>query len=840
MSTFIGKLLALGLHDQALKELRVLKRRLDGSSPENDNAASGLAELLDYHSQISKHRLSTVTNCQVLVLKLVSAVKRPSYIESLLPVLDESHLSSPLNLLSRLAKDAEKEGAKAARLMASLSQTLLSLAPSVSSKEDTVATELRLSPSPIAAFQLQVLAFKAQLRWWKLAGHKGNADEEILSPFSRCIKCLVRRQKADLHTFYDEIAASFDNLLHLARSCGYQIGSSFDSPLASIYQILGSTAHTSRKNEDASKWYQALLILAPTDSSSSVRLHALSARLLAASLKKTKVDRNAEQLLIDVTTGLDGCLSGTATELNELLDGLSLARRSVVGLLMNLTSSMNNDDLNDLVPHLESFILRYPRFLRRWLGATPGKDASAKQVVQFDQRRQLLMQSINQTLDAALMVVKCATQKATSDWQSLDDVLQDCTALLDSLADPAASTMKQEQFGIYHIKISGLYFTQFSQLRKESNRSKQASKQMLQALNRSIDVIKSQSAVEKEKAQLSTKLELLAELCKGCGRTEDAVRTLRSICMGMAEEGVLSRVATNLDSNAPLVAWNMDERTSTLSRTLRTVAKLDKTWNDWTLLLPEAERAAILEHLIQIRMGTSADSGPLHLHDPMVAALARLYTLDKYPIRRLRFLLRILDQNIGDDHEVNEVAILANQALQQAQTNDLGQDCSLSAFVPHFEAYHTSILVLTDRGESASGTSANSSISSWTSIIDGPATKESLLAVIDDPDSLLCHLRAAGQLAGLKGKPRLQLSILELCNNITRIYAGPNASEVILCQCLLATQHITMGLFATASKILEQANETAAQSETVFSQIVVELSLSEADYFIGVGNVDEA
>ncbi|POR39368.1 Separin [Tolypocladium paradoxum] len=856
MSALVGKLLALGMHDQALKELRVLKQRLDGppqtAAAENtkttaantDSVAAGIADLLAFQSSISKPSLPTITTCQTQVLKLVSATKKPAHIEALLPAFHEANPSSPINLLSRLAEGSDKEAPKAARQLASVSQLLLSIAPSVSNSEDAVAMEPRLSPMPAVAFELQALAFRTQLKWWKLAGHQGNVDDEILSLFTRCARALVRRQKDD-RSHYRTIATAFEGIMQIIRSQEHEPATSSKSPLASIYQILGSTAHTARQYDEAYQWLQSLKGCLCPQTDSSVRICSVSARILAAALKASEMGSEIEQLVREVTDGLDGSLSGTVTELNDLLESLSAARRSVVGLLMNIldpssTSTPVSEEISSL---LKTFILRYPRFVRRWMGTPPAKDASAKQVLQFDQRRQMVMQSINQILDAALTVIKCGIQARSMEWQLVDDVLQHCASLLGGLSDPVLSIAKTEQLGVYHIKISSLYFSEFLELRKMSSRSKEANKQLLQALSRSIDAVKERTAGEKEKAQLSTKLELFADLCKGAGRADDAVRTLRSICTNMAEDGVLSEVAAALRTQAPALAWATTEKASSLSRTLRSIAKLDRSWNDWTFFLPEAERAAVLEHLMHLSSSNSTSFRPLRLHDPSVTALLRIYTLERYPIRRLRVLLHLFYQNIGDEDEVDELASHVDQAVQTLQMKDKVEDSSLSNYIPHLQAYHAFMSALADSHTPLPTSLMKDAISSWRTMTEACQTKEDLYAVIDNPESLLDHLQSLNHLAGLRGESQLQLSISELSITLAKAIAdcaGSIRDSLVLNHSHLATQHVNIGRYAEAQKTLEQTKALIEQNEGISRGVVADFYLSQAEYYAGIGDVDEA
>lgn len=856
MSALVGKLLGLGMHDQALKELRVLKRRLDSiisgkqstgtkGGSETTSTTAVIADLLNFQGAIAKPCLATITGYQMQVLKLIAATKKPSHIEAILPHLGDSHASSPFNLLSALAKEGAKEAAKAARQMASISQILLSLAPSISSQEDAVATEPRLSPSPSAAFELQSLAFRIQLKWWKLAQHQGHIDNDLLSPFSRCLRAYTRRQKLDRGPVYQIISESFNTIMQLIHSQKYLPATSFNSPLASIHHILGSAAQAERRYAEAHRWFQELKGSLTTGQDSSVLKCSISARLLAVALKRADLDQTVEPLLCEVIEGLDGSLSGTMAELNELLESLSLARRSVVGLLMTCLgpNASKSTVPSALTTHLKTFILKYPRFVRRWMGLPPGKDVQPKHVLQFDQRRQLVAQSIGQTLDATLMVIKCDIQSEESGWHEIDDVLQHCASLLESMTASNLSTTKIENLGTYSVKISSLYFSIFSLLRKKSDRSKDENKRLLQALNRSIDVVKDCTEVEQEKAQLSTKLEVFADICKSSGRTDDAVRTLRSICSKVAENGALSDVAAALSTQPPALAWAMNDKVSLLSRTLRSMARIDRAWNEWTFSLPEVERAAVLEHLTYVSLiGSSSSSQPFGLHDAGVAALLRIYSLEKYPVRRLRVLLNLYYQSVGEEEQLLNIVSLAEETWRHLEAGAGAEDALLSYFIPHLQAYFTSIFALTHTDGTMS-TMIFQAIDSWKGIISTCQTQDQLYMVIDDPQRLLDHLRSLHQLAGLRGETHLQLAISELNIAISTVFVGSaeaTGDGLVLGHSQLAAQYVSIGLFPQALKTIEHTQELLIRYDGLSRQVLVEFYLSQAEYYTGVGDMDTA
>ncbi|KAM3554694.1 hypothetical protein MY1884_005995 [Beauveria asiatica] len=852
MSALVGKLIGLAMHEQALKELRVLHRRLDvAGKPEPSRAKTtktlaaepppAISSLLSFHAPIPPQFVVAVTTCQVQVLKLIASSKKPEHIEAALPHLRDAQACSPVKLLSALAKTGSKEAGKAARQLASLSQLVLSLAPSVSSQEDAMAVEPRISPSPLAAFELQTLAFTCQLRWWRIGGHSGKLDEELLSPLARCLRAFARRFTSNDVLLYKTMAASVNGLLELAKACGYIPTLSATAPISSLYQILGTCAYTAKKYDEAAQWFQKLQSTVESPEEAMVRHASICAWLLAAVLKGTRAVEDAEELAKSVLESLDGSLSGTVSELNELLDSLSLARRAVVGRLMETINSVQptigtRDAIEDI---LKAFVLRYPRFVRRWLGNAPNKDAPPKHMLQFDQRRQVVMKSISQTLDGTLMVVKCDIQNATAEWQQLDEVLQHCSALLETLADPSQSAARTEQLNSYFVKISSLYFAKFSQLRKHSQRKREENKQILQTLSRSIDTVKDLSAAERERAQLSTKLELFADMCKGSGRTDDAVQTLRSICTSMAEDGILKDVSAALATQAPTIAWNLNGKSSMLSRTLRSIAKLDKSWTDWTIFLAETERAAVLEHLMHL---STTSRSALQFHDPNLTALLRIYTPDKYPIRRLRVLLHVLYQNLGNEDEVAALYPHLQVCLRQAQAQDRAEDEGLTGFMPHLLNWHHSVQAVLD-AEELSKSAIPEAIDSWTNMVGSCQIDSSIYRVINDPEALQDYLQALGHLAGLRGEDLLQLKISQLIVSLSKLFAGHGQttnSALIVRQSQLASQFISTGLYTKALDALDEAKGLLQQQDEVAPSVSVAYNMAQAEYFTGIGNMDDA
>lgn len=359
---------------------------------------------------------------------------------------------------------------------------------------------------------------------------------------------------------------------------------------------------------------------------------------------------------------------------------------------------------------------------------------------------------------------------------------------------------------------------------------------MVHALSRSIEAVKDASRADKEAAQLSTKLEMMANICKSMGRTEDAAKALRTICTNMVEDGILTRVADALSHQPPRRAWATSDKTMGLSRTLRSMAKLDNSLNDWTFFLPEMERAAVLEHLLQVT-AEDAEAKTLQLHDTTVSALLRILTADRYPIRRFRVLLMLLFQNIGEEQNSRDITTLLEQTLRYIQKKDLAEDSALMPYVAHFRNQHASLMAM--HSEPFAAPSLKECISSWSAMIQSCCSEEDIAAAIDDPDEFLTHLRALNQLAGLKGESRLQLSIQELCVKVSQVCATASDDNAIVYQCQLASQYVETGLFIQASKVLEDIKQLVGQ-EKISPRAMVNFHLAQAGYLAGMDQTSEA
>ncbi|OLN81641.1 Separin [Colletotrichum chlorophyti] len=853
MSSFVGKLIGLGLQEHALKELAILKRRLDtlGSStkakskPAKQTAADtkvkGLAELLDFgNAKFSGPTLGIVITTQTHVLRLLSLSKRPAMIEAAVPFLMAGCPTSPTNLLLESAKESTQAMTKAARQLHLLSQLLLSLAPSTSSKDDEVALDSRLSCSPTAALELQTLGLEARLHWWPMAGHKAEVDKDIISPLSRCITSFIRRAKIDSPGAYRKSTDMFQRIINMLKSQQLEPTVSSKSPLAVAYQALGTAAQTARLYNESAEWILRVKGTLDPNNDSAAKCCAVAAQLVAVYAKQTPLPQEPlAALLKEVIDALQGSLKGDVTELEELMVNLSAARRSAVGVLASKSQGTTDKSL-DIHELFNTFVLQFPRFATRWLGKAPTRDASPKEHVRHESRKQILLASVSQIVDSALMVAKSYIDNNKMTWATIDGLLQECLMLLNSMGDISAVGSKTDPSNCHHVKLSHLYFMFFHWYRRNTE-NKPGDKTLLRALRRSVDCVKDRPTEEKEKAQTTAKLEYFADLCKQAGRTNDARDALKLICTNMVEDGVLSSVAISLNENSPALAWAANAKTETLSRTLGSMVKLDQSWNDWTFFLADTERAAVLERIIQLILAdSSTDPKSNDAKDPVTEALLRIYSLERFPIRRLRTLVQLLTMAIGDEDKFHSIREQTEEALQVCLDQNLGDDAGLASYVPDLEAGLHSTLALVASDAEWRAADFEKGFSVWRSIVSNCQTKKDILSKINDTEGLLRQLSAIAEYAKLRGEDEVLLSILTLSADISQKLCDSSMDLLVQSHSNLADQYIHLGYSKNAEEVLNKAKQFVDSAGNEFDLAAVNLQISFTEYQLANQNSDAA
>lgn len=844
MSSLVGKLISLGLMEHALKELRFLKRRLEELTGTEKKAAKtapstlSLAEIMDFRdNKASAQVLNLMITTQIQVLRILSTLKKAADIDAALPFLRASNKSSPVNLLILSGRTSAGEATKAARQLETVSQLLLTLAPSIATSEDEAASESRLSICPSSALELQTIALHTRLCWWRLAGHKADVDRDVLSPLSKCLAAYVRRSHETEPSSYKTCLAAFNSIYSQALDQGLDASKSSKSPLASIYRVLGRLARDSGHHIEAAPWIERLNEMIDRNRDSAAKCFSTSALLLAHRLRIAWSYPSQDALLKEVLEGLQGSLRGDGTELDELLDSLVMVRKSATLILIGHVTDGEGKKFHaskEVTELLESFILRVPRFCLRWLGNRPSSTDNTKEFLRFEQRRTVVSGSASQVLDSAFMLAKATIDEKRLNWDKLDQLLQDCLNLLNNLG-PVGSVDSS-----YYAKISHLYYMQhaiFIAAEPRPIKGGTTFAYALKALRRSIDCVKHRPSKEREKAQVYFKLERISELYKTAGKTEYALASLQTLRDILIEDGALTAVAQALKTQPPRRAWALTPRIESLSWSIRAIARVEKIWIDWTTHLNEPERLAALEFSLECGISKKGAVG-INPWDPVVRVLLDACPAEHYPVRRLRILLRLLVANTGNEERVETVRANIEELLSNDDQASLGDDVGLKDCLLHFKALSASMIALAQ--PSPDYDQLEKSISTWQAILDSSKEAADLDQRIDDMSSLLEHLQSVADHARLSNHNTLLLTALQLAADFGRKSTELDPSLELQISAALALQLTNVGQSAKAAAVLEQAQQSFEKAQSSSKEELVRFLLSRAEYYIEIGNVDKA
>ncbi|TAQ87763.1 hypothetical protein B7494_g3918 [Chlorociboria aeruginascens] len=856
MSVLVGKFISLGLEDLAIKELRILKRRLESDNGQITGKKSGirprgnpssisptLGELLDFgKSATMGSKLGLIITTQLQVLRLITTSRKAQHIQTALPILQLSHPSSPTSLLLLAARDS-KQATKVARQLQTLSDLILALSPSISASEDAVALEPRLNVSPEVAIQLQTLALHNRVLWWRLAGHKGDPAKDLLDPFLRCLSAFARRsQRGPLET-YRVSSSAFINIQETIME--YDDSNLIPkSILTGIYRLLGSLSQEANLIDEAIAWIEKIETFLDPKIDSDAKRCSVSARLVSLYLRGLPRDLRAEGILLYLLEGLEKPLKGEASEIDDLLTEVSSARRVAIGVLSK-TSTSKEDLPKGISQMCKSLVFLCPRLWSRYLGKPPNVDSATKEIVRYEQRRQYVAKSGSHAIDSALFLIKLLMGEGNLSWDLMDTVLQECLSLFDRLE--TTSDRNSLESGVsatlsYYTRISNLYYTQYLDLRRDDDNSKDSQK--LRVLRRSIDCIQSRSRQEKKAALLSMKLERIAEVYKISGRYDEVVNTLQKLRDEVIDDGVLCAIAT-ASSRIPIRnAWCHSDESLVLARTEKSLLKLKLKHpmiasqvplveESWSI----EEKGAMLEYQMEtLSIQASATRTSENLRIKVFLYLSSIYDGSQYPLRRLRVLIRFLCLNTGFHQEE---ALLVKAELDRCQgiviqgTRDEG----LQNYRPHLQAWADTVLELQRNKPNIDV--FKRCLRVWDSIVKRCDSLETLKLEIDDVLELLVHLNSIADYLYMKGFDIARITVLQLIADFNEIRdATSNPDDLVLSYVGLGGQWLQLGYSGKAGLALDRA-QNYSHRNGLASSTLLQLHLSYSEYLLAIGNYDK-
>ena len=874
MSALIGKLIALGLDDLAIKELRILKRRLEvlavSSSMSNATLQSGRNLLLAEEQFAKKETLSgllkfqnvdapgpllaLIISLQLQVLKLIASKADPKVTEAAIEHLQLDVPCSPANLIqAQTDNEITASQAKAAQQLASLSQLLMSLCPSASSAEDEKASSPQ-SISPSAALQFQILALEIRSIWWKIAVHQGDVAKEMLEPFGRCLVCYHRRSTVDRAAKYSIMKAAFQRLCGHVDIKNNPESPSFDQSLISLYQLLADLAQDSVNYGDALGWVRKFTELSARRGASQSRMCALACRIATLQIRvcgKYRYDDYLLSTLKEAVKDLNGNLPGGSVELDELLVAVASLRRAVFSILHDTYKSSVPEEKwpPEVATQCSEILLLGTRFLVRYVGNNPGSSGCERVVSRYLQRLRLAKEVSNSFIESLVALARYSIASSAEYWKRIEGGLQDCLRLavtFDNLGSNNVSEAPQsDRKSSTFVSLSNTYWQRYL----TSKQVAMESKDLRRNLETSIEIVKNRSVHERMAAMIPVKLEKLGIQHESSRDFKKAVDAYAEALHLQVDAGCVE-VAAEVANISPFSQiFNNGNDQILFGRLLlahaTTMIRIDEKVPYTCLIFDDATslpsgRAVMLEQQL------SAIISVLRIHgisarlcaavQELVSVLLTVYTRAQFPVRRFRVVnqcLQLLSTHptiFGDELLDN----ICKETLIQLETQCLGSDGGLGHFVPHLLASRDVSLGL--REDIPNIKTIEIRLEEWSKLSRDCSEWILLQARVSDISEWLNQLELLADYLEMQGIEHVRLSVLHIIANVQEAATSTTCHALILKLSALGSQYVRLGYPGKAGRVLQRAQKYV-ESGGIPSEVCINWHLTYAEFALEMGNI---
>lgn len=866
MSALIGKTLALGFDDIAVRELRILKRRLDShkDAPFDQNIATSaglwkdednldpktdtLAEMLRFRNVTARGQLlALITTTQSQVLKVLALRRDTSATETALKHLQLSAPHSPVNLIrQQLESDVPESKAKVARQLDSLTQALIALCPAIS-----VGDGRSLAPGsnvpPEITLQIQVLAFQVRSMWWQISGHQGDIAKEIIAPFTRCLAIYSDLSKSTKTEKY-EMAK---NALGTIKECVQKVEGFREEVLILTYQLLAESAQESSLYSQAIRWARKARECAPKSALSRAQICNLNCRLASLELQLPDSDLSEELifLLRDAAQSLEGDLQGESAELDELLLTVVSLRRSAFSIFQSshrLSKATEKRPQTALVQECTNIVLLCAKFFVRYVGNGESREGHDKTTVRRDQRRRLAARFAAPGIESVVAMARLSADSEAKTWDALEIGLRDCSRLASSVADYVTNehraTGEDNQASSFP-SISNAYWYRYQYLKRgtiDPNSCRQC-------LLVSIGLVRDRPLCDQLAGCLPLKLEKFGQLCEDI---RDYEKAADSYCEALHVELGSGPLRTAMENAAVLPIPNglapeseLLPLSRKLSAYLRVASKaVDQGSRRSPFFDPQgfsaSERGVLLERqLVSVLSTMNLQSPTLTTYNVMNdigMSLLSTYEHDKFPVRRLRVVVRLLRLTLTVPGAVGNDLLI--QLLEEPKNPGTGThfDTRLLSFLPHLLTCRC--LLLAQRQKPSNIKDLESVITSWSKLVQGSVGWDSLQTQVYDVADWLIQLEMLVEYLDMQGLELYKASALNIVIVVHEAASSVQCSTLVSKLSELGSQHVKLGYSGLAGCVLHKAQRYLKVSE-LSDMVKLRWHISYAEYALANGNV---
>lgn len=866
VSALIGKLIALGFHDLAMRELVLLKKSLGGAEPAAiDNVrhtteewhVEAIPDLFRCSGKAATGlHLSMSVAIQFHALRIIAA--RPSHLNVKIALLSiESE--SPLSLVNMILRQQHAVilGAevKAAQQLESLANLLFGLCPRASKNNDGRLPESERTISPQTTFQLQTLAFKIRAMWWKFAQHKGDVEKEIWEPFSRCLTTFCRSQFATGSGKYQTCKIAVEELLEHVKAYRNQVKTPPSFPGRSLIEINQKMAEIAQDCSEAEmdRWWRDARALLTKSSAPKSRLLSMECRRAALDLRAPtsswEEPRILQQLAL-VAEKLDVGVAGDIEDIEDFFVSINSIRKSISLVLCEnqpADSALHSGTWGLIQDHCESILIKGIRYIGQCIKAINIQNQKALRYEEIAK----VVHDVTIPFIGSLVTLAKRHYSERDRWYRFDQALEDSISVIANvqcmsiISKPTATAARIEAS---LVSVANVYWCRFLHLKKVGAERKVLRK----VLDLSISPLDNESRPMAFTGILPARLEQQGIFRERNKEFREAAHSYARAINTLIAAGSLGAIAGAAMSQPPsqLLSENGEWKVFgrlliAYSRTALCIVDHEETikpaFDDESYAT--AERGLLLEQQIRAFDTITATDcvGPniCEAFQTIVSAILTIYTQQAYPIRRLRVINQLLRMHSANplifSPEVCD--LLAAPIDLTLESISVSSDSGLQQYTTHLVAsqkiYHTLYNVAADL------TVVQNSLAAWSTLLQNVFDNDSLRRYIDDIPNFRLQLECLTEY--LEGQDLVleRLSALKLLVILNEALKPLPAACIVVKSMELGVQYSRLGITAEAGSVLHKAqkylNDIADDSSKMLAS---RWHLSYAEYSLSVGNVD--
>lgn len=886
MSALIGKSIALGFDDLAMKELRILKTRLDqcimptsveqeadltadpklAEEKQVSAKAATLAALLQFQvPEVDSQLLELIVASQLQALKLIASKSNCSGVEAAVEHIRPSIPYSPANLIERMTDATTESRTKAARQLEMLAQSITALAAGRSASHDLSDPRSSRKISPHTDFTIQSMTLEVRRRLWRISGHRADILKELAEPFSRILGGYHRLSELPPDQKYESAITAFQSLFPPTETVEYLPSPksisrerSIGHSLLAVYQTLSDLAQECGNYEAAVQWIQSSLKLSANPAASSPRTCVSLCRIAILRLRAfTKVKREEQLLgsLSEAVHSLQGDIQGESVDLDDLLLALSSLRRQAFNVIQDHHQNLpqkKSAGASGILDKCSELIFVGVTFLKRYLGGDSTHEEDDIVVSRYDQRRKLVWNNAGAFFESIATMARFGLMNPADEWGRLDAALQECNKLATMLVSYGPHRPSEyTDHGLKELSLvplSNAYWYRYQSLKKQ-----RAADQDLQgALLISIEILRSRPYTERLAGLLPVKLERAGIFHEAARSFVEAARDYAEALRLQIEGGLLSLAADAAASGSVSEIFGEKGDQSLLGRLLLAYPRVALQANSQDQVvepvfdsasLPPSQRGLLLEQqlaaVISIVRDQTMSSVIFEAIQSLSRAVLTVYTDSEFPIRRFRASNQLLQlyftNSTALEPEIAEQILRSEIAL--SDPGHVGSDSGLHKFSAHL--LNSRVLYMGLRGQILDLGALEGSLASWSKILRSCCDRTELQSRVDNISEWKLQLDSFAEYLEMQGLGLLRVPVLHILIMIHEIMTCTQPSVVVSMYSALGSEYVRLGYASQAGHALHKASKYMAQSE-ISGQAILKWKLAYAEYALGLGNVIKA